>query len=59
MKKETYNTDNLFDKTVIYNRMDLKCERNFYNHLERINRVSCAVGSSGNLSECANLSLEL
>lgn len=59
MKKENHNTDNIFNRTVIYNRMDLKCEKNFYTHLEKMNRVCCAVGSSGNLSEGADLSLEL
>ena len=60
MKKEDSPiTDNIFDKTVIYNRMDLRCEKNLYSNLERRNRVSCIVGSSGNISEASNLSLEL
>ena len=57
MKKDTHTTDTVFDRTVIYNKMDLKCERYLYNHLDKRDRISCVVGTSGNLSECGNLTL--
>ena len=60
MKKDIkISTDHLFNKTVIYNKMDLKIERNLYTNLERKNKISCVVGSSGNISGSSNLSLEL
>ena len=49
-KQDSPITDNLFDKTVIYNRMDLKCEKNLYSNLQKRNRVCCIVGNSGNIA---------
>lgn len=57
MKEDIEAAQAIFDRTIIYNKMDLKFEKNLYGQLEKRKRVSLAVGGGVNVSECANLSL--
>jgi hypothetical protein len=50
MKRDIPAAEGLFKRSVIYNKMELKQEKNLYTQLEKRHKVSCAVGSSGNLS---------
>jgi hypothetical protein len=49
-KRDLPLAENLFARAAIFNRMELKYERNLYAQLEKRKRVTCAVGRSGSVS---------
>lgn len=57
MRRDSESHSKIFDKTIIFNEMEYKHERNLYSHLEKRNKTSFAVGGGGIVSECANLSM--
>jgi hypothetical protein len=59
MRRDTEKTDVIFEKSVIFNKMEHKHERNVYTQLDKRNKTSFAVGGGGIVSECASLSMEL
>ncbi len=59
MRRDFDTTKRIFDKSLIFNGMEYKHERNLYSQLEKRSNVSFAVGGGGIVSECANLSMEL
>lgn len=59
MKREMAAAGQLFEKAIIFNKMEIKHEKSLFNQLERKGKICCAVGRSGSLYESANLTLEL
>lgn len=57
MKREENGYQRIFNKTRIFNEMESRHVRNVYFQLDKMGKISFAVGSGSNVSECAHLSM--
>jgi hypothetical protein len=49
MKRDMPAAEHLFEKSIVFNKMEIKHEKSLYGQLERRGKICCAVGRSGSL----------